>query len=62
MRRVTPQHVFQLAFEAVQRSTRHKSGVAARFPRIRRWHAGKTVEQADMLDTVCALIQESAST
>lgn len=54
--------MFELAFETVQRSRRHKSGVAARFPRIKRWRAGKTVEQADTLDTVRAQIQESAST
>ena len=42
VRRVTPALVFEVAFENVQRSTRHKSGVAVRFPRIARWRHDKT--------------------
>ena len=41
VRRVTPALVFEVAFENVQRSTRHKSGVAVRFPRIARWRQDK---------------------
>ena len=59
VRRVKPLHVFELAFEAVQRSTRHKSGIAVRFPRIKRWRTDKTVAQADTLAAVRALISES---
>jgi DNA ligase-1 len=47
----------ELGFEGLQRSTRHKSGVAVRFPRILRLRRDKTVEQADELDTLCALIK-----
>jgi DNA ligase-1 len=52
VRSVVPQLVFELAFEAIQRSSRHKSGVAVRFPRIARWREDKTIEQADSLDTI----------
>ena len=56
VRSVTPQLVFELAFEAIQRSTRHKSGVAVRFPRIARWRDDKTIEQADSLETIHDLL------
>ena len=52
VRSVTPRLVFELGFEAIQRSTRHKSGVAVRFPRILRWRDDKTIEQADSLETI----------
>jgi DNA ligase-1 len=52
VRSVVPQLVFELAFEAIQRSSRHKSGVAVRFPRIARWREDKTIEQADSLETI----------
>lgn len=57
VRSVTPTLVMELGFEGLQRSTRHKSGVAVRFPRILRLRSDKTVEQADELDTLCALIK-----
>jgi DNA ligase-1 len=50
VRAVEAQHVFELAFEAVQLSTRHKSGVAVRFPRIARWRTDKGVADADKLE------------
>lgn len=50
VRAVEPVHVFELAFEAVQLSTRHKSGVAVRFPRIARWRTDKQAADADHLD------------
>lgn len=54
--RVVPaQHVFELGFEAVNRSTRHKSGIAVRFPRILRWRHDKPPPEADRLDTLRAL-------
>jgi DNA ligase-1 len=56
VRRVPPVHVFEIAFENVQRSTRHKSGVAVRFPRIARWRTDKRPEDADALDALEALI------
>lgn len=52
VRSVKPQLVFELAFEAIQRSTRHKSGVAVRFPRISRWRDDKKIDDADSLDTI----------
>jgi len=52
VRSVKAQLVFELAFEAIQRSTRHKSGVAVRFPRISRWRDDKKVEDADSLETI----------
>ncbi|MBN7138833.1 ATP-dependent DNA ligase [Lysobacter enzymogenes] len=55
VRAVTPEHVFELGFEAVNRSSRHKSGVAVRFPRILRWRRDKTAAQADTLQALKAL-------
>ncbi len=52
VRSVKPELVFELAFEAIQRSTRHKSGVAVRFPRIARWREDKTIKDADSLNTI----------
>ncbi len=57
VRSVTPKLVFELAFEAIQKSSRHKSGVAVRFPRILRWRSDKTIEQADSLETIHALVE-----
>lgn len=50
VRSVEAHHVFELAFEAVQLSSRHKSGVAVRFPRILRWRTDKPIHEADRLD------------
>ncbi|HET6801304.1 MAG TPA: ATP-dependent DNA ligase, partial [Casimicrobiaceae bacterium] len=57
VRSVTPTLVFELGFEGIQRSPRHKSGVAVRFPRILRWRHDKHVEDADTLDTLEALLR-----
>jgi DNA ligase-1 len=56
VRSVTPTLVFELGFEAIQRSPRHKSGIAVRFPRILRWRIDKPVGEADTLDTLAALL------
>jgi DNA ligase-1 len=56
VRSVTPKLVFELAFEAIQKSTRHKSGVAVRFPRILRWRDDKTIKDADSLKTIHELL------
>jgi DNA ligase-1 len=58
VRTVKPELVFELAFEGIQRSPRHKSGVAVRFPRILRWRTDKRPEAADRLETVRALLDE----
>lgn len=50
VRSVTPHHVFEVAFEGIQASTRHKSGVALRFPRISRWRHDKPMSEAATLD------------
>ena len=47
VRSVEPMQVFELAFEGIALSPRHKSGIAVRFPRIARWRTDKTPEQAD---------------
>ena len=60
VRSVTPKLVFELAFENIQRSNRHKSGVAVRFPRIVRWRHDKRPDDADSLDMVKALVLPSA--
>ncbi|MDG1472679.1 MAG: ATP-dependent DNA ligase [Ascidiaceihabitans sp.] len=50
VRQVTPHHVFEIAFEGIQASSRHKSGVALRFPRMARWRQDKSVQDANTLD------------
>jgi DNA ligase 1 len=57
VRSVTPTLVFELAFEGIQASPRHKSGIAVRFPRIARWRTDKTVAQADTLATLKELLR-----
>jgi DNA ligase 1 len=56
VRTVKPELVFELAFEGIQRSTRHKSGIAVRFPRIARWRQDKPAREADTLDSVKKLL------
>jgi DNA ligase-1 len=56
VRTVEPERVFELAFEGIQRSTRHKSGVAVRFPRIARARPDKPAREADTLDALKALL------
>jgi DNA ligase-1 len=57
VRSVTPTLVFELAFEGIQRSPRHKSGIAVRFPRILRWRRDKAVEEADTIEALQALLR-----
>lgn len=52
VRGVEPVHVFELAFEDVRASARHKSGVAVRFPRIVRWRHDKPAAEADTLEVL----------
>lgn len=56
VRTVTPELVFELAFEAIQLSDRHKSGVAVRFPRIVRWRTDKQIQDADSLASIKDLL------
>lgn len=55
VRTVRPELVFEIAFEGIQPSTRHKSGVAVRFPRILRQRHDKPAEEADTLETLRAM-------
>ena len=57
VRTVKPELVFELAFEGIQLSNRHKSGIAVRFPRIARWRHDKKPEDADTLDNVKQLLE-----
>ena len=56
VRSVKPELVFEIAFEDIRRSARHRSGVAVRFPRISRWRTDKTIAEADRLETIAGLI------
>ena len=56
VRTVTPGLVFEIAFEGIQASPRHKSGIALRFPRIARWRKDKTIEQANSIQDLKALL------
>lgn len=56
VRSVTPTLVFELGFEGIALSKRHKSGVAVRFPRMLRWRTDKQVEDADTLATLQGLL------
>ncbi len=58
VRSVTPEIVLEVAFEGLQRSARHKSGVAMRFPRINRIRWDKPAEEADRLETLEAMLPE----
>jgi len=56
VRSVAPVHVFELAFEGIARSPRHKSGIALRFPRIHRWRRDLGVGDADRLEDLERLL------
>ncbi|RMG57200.1 MAG: ATP-dependent DNA ligase [Bacteroidetes bacterium] len=56
VRSVDPELVFEIGFEGINRSGRHKSGVALRFPRILRWRQDKVAAEADTLDQLKALL------
>ena len=56
VRTVKPELVFEIAFEGIALSNRHKSGVALRFPRISRWRKDKPVGEIDTIENVKQLI------
>ncbi len=58
VRSVQPTQVFELGFEGIAPSKRHKSGVAVRFPRMLRWRRDKPVAEADTLEALKALLVE----
>jgi DNA ligase-1 len=59
VRVVDPVHVFELGFEAIAASTRHKSGIAVRFPRMLRWRRDKPAAEADTLDALRELLRHT---
>ena len=56
VRTVKPELVFEIAFEGIAASSRHKSGVALRFPRMSRWRQDKTVDEINTLDDLKAML------
>ena len=56
VRSVTPHHVFEIAFEGIAFSKRHKSGIATRFPRMLRWRKDKNIQEANTLEDLKSLI------
>jgi DNA ligase-1 len=60
VRVLKPELVFEIAFEGIQESRRHKSGIAVRFPRVLRWRMDKQAEEADSIETVRALLDIGA--
>lgn len=61
VRSVKPELVFELAFENIAFSKRHKSGVAVRFPRIKRWREDKPFREADTLDNLKSMIHSNSA-
>ena len=57
VRRVEPALVLEVEFDSVQRSARHKSGVAMRFPRIHRIRWDKPAREADRVESLAALLR-----
>jgi DNA ligase 1 len=57
VRTVKPELVFEIAFEGIAASNRHKSGVALRFPRINRWRKDKTVDEINTLEDLKKMLQ-----
>ncbi len=60
VRSVTPTLVFEIGFEGIQASPRHKSGVAVRFPRMLRWRTDKRIDDADTLAMLKGFIDDRA--
>ena len=60
VRTVKPELVFELHFEGIRRSSRHKSGIAVRFPRMARWRTDKKAEEADTIEMVRGLLKSAS--
>ncbi|SHM72939.1 DNA ligase-1 [Cyclobacterium lianum] len=58
VRTVKPELVFEIAFEGIQESPRHKSGIALRFPRIHRWRKDKPIDEANTLTDLQLLLEK----
>jgi len=61
VRSLTPTLVFEIGFEGIQASPRHKSGIAVRFPRMLRWRTDKTIDEADTLDMLKGFLNEAVA-
>lgn len=61
VRSVKPFHLFEIGFEGIAKSSRHKSGIAVRFPRILRWRNDKPIEEADTLESALMLLESYSS-
>lgn len=57
VRTVKPELVFEIAFEGIAASNRHKSGVALRFPRMNRWRKDKTVDEINTMDDLREMLR-----
>ena len=57
VRSVPAHHVFEIAFEGIHESPRHKSGIALRFPRMARWRQDKPVTEANTLDDLQEMLR-----
>ena len=57
VRRVPPEQVFEIGFEGIQKSSRHKSGVALRFPRMLRWRHDKPAQEANTYDDLLGMLE-----
>ena len=57
VRTVRPELVFEIAFEGIAASARHKSGVALRFPRINRWRKDKRPEEIDTIENLKKMLE-----
>ncbi|MEO0514134.1 MAG: ATP-dependent DNA ligase [Planctomycetota bacterium] len=60
-RQVEPKLVFEIAFEGINESDRHKSGIALRFPRMHRWRTDKIPAEADTLESLQTLLRITTS-
>ena len=58
VRQVTPTLVFEIAFEGIQHSSRHKSGIALRFPRMARWRKDKPLAEINTLEDLRGMLKE----
>jgi len=58
VRTVKPELVFEIGFEGINKSTRHKSGIAVRFPRMLRWRKDKPVSEADTLENLKGILEQ----
>jgi len=60
VRSVKPELVFEIAFEGIAKSTRHKSGIALRFPRINRWRKDKPIHEANTLEDLVKVLESNS--